>query len=207
MQTMKRSYSATYRVVHWAMALCMVIILATIFLRMTWLNKEHLANIIQNYLYSTNANLSREEIVKLARELRSPMWQWHIYAGYAFGGVLFIRFALPFFKTMKFSNPFKKHMPLKIKFQYWVYIIFYCCLVIAQVSGLLMDVGAKELKKYVEPLHVAALYYVIPFLVLHIGGVLRAEFTNQPGVVSRIIGGKRKRAPKLKQNPNPKEYL
>jgi cytochrome b len=37
-----------------------------------------------------------------------------------------------------------------------------------------------------------SLYYLLAYIVLHIGGVIIAEFTSDQGIVSRIIGGKKK---------------
>jgi cytochrome b561 len=73
---------------HWAIALCVFILLLTIFLRLTWMNKENVADIIQNYLAATGTTLSRDELIVLAKQIRKPMWDWHIYAGYVLTGLL-----------------------------------------------------------------------------------------------------------------------
>lgn len=44
------NYSPIYRIMHWLIAICLILILATIFLRLTWLNKNNVADIINNYL-------------------------------------------------------------------------------------------------------------------------------------------------------------
>lgn len=184
-----RTYSAIYRIMHWAMALCIIFLLITIFLRLTWMNKENVADIIQNYLSTKSVALSRDEIIVLAKQIRKPMWSWHIYTGYILTGLFSLRLLLPFFGAMKFSNPLRKGLPLKAKFQYWAYIIFYLGLAISLATGLIIEFGPKTLKKPVEEIHVLSLYYLIPFLIVHIGGVILAEFSNQPGIVSRIIRG------------------
>jgi cytochrome b len=43
-----------------------------------------------------------------------------------------------------------------------------------------------------EEIHVLSLYYLLAYIVLHIGGVIMAEFNSDHGIVSRIIGGKKK---------------
>ena len=103
-----RTYSPIYRIMHWAIAICMILLLITIFLRMTWLNKNNVADIIQEYLSTKDTTLSRDEMVALAKKIRKPMWEWHIYLGYVLSGLIFIRLTLPFFGSMKFANPLDK---------------------------------------------------------------------------------------------------
>jgi cytochrome b len=57
------------------------------------------------------------------------------------------------------------------------------------ITGLLISFGPKTIKHDVEELHEMSIYYLVAFLVLHLGGVLLAELTNQKGIVSRIISG------------------
>jgi cytochrome b len=43
-----------------------------------------------------------------------------------------------------------------------------------------------------EEIHVLSIYYLIAFITLHIGGVLFSEFTNQKGILSKIVSGNKK---------------
>jgi cytochrome b len=45
------------------------------------------------------------------------------------------------------------------------------------------------MKKSMEELHELSIYYLLGYIVLHIGGVLWAEMTSEKGLISRIIGG------------------
>lgn len=184
-----RDYSAIYRIMHWAIALCLIIILITIFLRLTWLNKDHVADIIQNYLNSKDKSLTREELIALAKQIRKPMWNWHLYTGYILTGLFCIRLALPLFGDMKFANPLNKQLSLKVKFQYWVYLVFTVCLATSLITGLAIEFGPKNIKSVMKGIHVLSNYYLIPFLIIHLGGVIIAEFTTQPGIISRIVSG------------------
>jgi cytochrome b561 len=183
------NYSKIYRIIHWAIAVSFLLLLITIFLRLTWMNKENVADIIQSYLSETDQSLTREQLIVLAKQIRKPMWDWHIYLGYVLTGLFSLRFILPFFGTMKFQSPLAKNLTLKQKFQKWTYIIFYVCVVVSLVTGLIIVWGPKTLKDPMEEIHVLGIYYLIAFIVLHIGGILIAEFTNQKGIISRIIRG------------------
>jgi len=154
------------------------------------MNKEHVADIIQNYLSSTDQSLSREQIIVLAKQIRQPMWTWHIYLGYTLVGLYSIRLILPFLGQMKFRNPLNKNLPSKVKFQYWVYVVFYAGVGISLITGLIMELGPKSLEKTMEEIHVLSIYYLITFIAIHIGGVLLAEFTNQQGIISKIVSGR-----------------
>jgi cytochrome b561 len=177
---------------HWSIAIVMLLLLGTIFLRMTWMNKNNVAEIIGSYLSQTEQTLSEEELIVLAKQIRKPMWQWHIYLGYVLVGLFVIRLSLPFFGEMKFQSPFEKGLSAKEKFQYWCYIIFYICVAISLVTGLIIDLGPKDLKKPVEEIHILSIYYLVVYIILHFGGILLAEFSNQHGIVSKIISGNKR---------------
>lgn len=185
----KTNYSKIYRILHWAIAISFILLLITIFLRLTWMNKHNVAEIIKDYLSTTNQVLTEDQLIDLAKKIRKPMWNWHIYIGYALVGLFSIRFLLPAFGEMKFQNPLSKELTTKMKFQKWTYIVFYICVVISLVTGLIIELGPKEFKKPMESIHVLSIYYLLAFIIIHIGGVLIAEFTDQKGIISRIVSG------------------
>jgi len=190
----KKEYSKIYRIMHWAIAISFVLIVITIFLRLTWMNKNNVAAITQDYLSGTDQNLSQEQLIVLAKTIRQPMWNWHIYIGYLLVGLFSIRFMLPAFGQMKIQNPFGKNISTKLKFQKWTYIIFYICVIVSLVTGLLIELGPIELKKPMEEIHVLGIYYLIAFIAIHLAGIFIAEFTEQKGIISRIISGSEDKA-------------
>lgn len=184
-----KNYSKIYRVMHWLIAISFLLLLLTIFLRSTWLNKFNVAEIIQEYLAGTGQTLSEDQAITLAKKIRAPMWQWHIYIGYVLVGLYTIRLLLPVFGYMKFQNPLA-NISKTMKFQRWSYIIFYVFVVISLVTGLIIELGPKEYKKPMEEIHELGLYYLLGFIVIHFSGVLLSEFTNDKGIISRIVSGK-----------------
>jgi len=185
----KTKYSKVYRIIHWAIAASFLLLLITIFLRLTWMNKNNMAAIIGDYLKGTDQVLSQQQLIELAKKIRQPMWNWHIYIGYVLVGLYSIRFILPAFGHMKIPNPFGKNLSTKIKFQKWTYIIFYVCVIVSLTTGLMIEFGPKEFKEPMEDIHVLGIYYLIAFIAIHLAGVLIAEFTNQKGIISRIVSG------------------
>ena len=185
------NYSRIYRIMHWSIAICMLLLLFTIFLRLTWLNKNHVSEIIQNYLNSINVSLTEDQSILLAKKIRKPMWDWHIYLGYALVALYSIRLMLPTKGIMKFTNPMNAEFSLKDKFKHWVHIIFYVCVLVSLVTGLLIEHGPKEMKKSLEEIHELSIYYLLAYIVIHFTGVLIAEFTTEKGIISNIISGKK----------------
>lgn len=188
-----KNYSVIYRLMHWLIAISFILLLITIFLRMTWLNKNHVADIIKDYLASnTDVKLSDDQLISLAKKIRKPMWDWHIYIGYFLVGLYSIRFILPFFGEMKFSNPFSKGLSSKVKFQFWVYLIFYVFVATSLITGLFIEFGPDSLVEPIEEIHVLSIYYLLSFIVIHITGVLVAEFTDKKGLISSVVSGPKK---------------
>lgn len=183
------NYSKIYRIIHWTIAFAMLFMLITIFLRLTWMNKYNMSDIIQRYLINEGVLLTDDQTIVLAKNIRRPMWDWHIYIGYVLVGLFSIRFILPAFGQMKFQNPFGKNLTTKMKFQKWSYIIFYVCVIASLTTGLFIEFGPKEWKKPMEEIHVLGIYYLIAFIVIHLVGVFTAEFTDQKGIISRIVSG------------------
>ncbi|NCT09005.1 MAG: cytochrome b/b6 domain-containing protein [Flavobacteriia bacterium] len=186
---MKPTYSKIYRILHWSIAISFTLTLITIFLRLTWMNKNNMAEIMENYLSKNDVILTQDQLIVLAKQIRQPMWDWHIYLGYVLTGLFVVRFSLPFFGEMKIQNPLDKNITFKEKIQKWIYIVFYVCVVISLITGLIIKFGPKEFKKSMESIHELSIYYLVTFIVLHIGGVLYAEFTNDKGIISRIVSG------------------
>ena len=188
-----RNYSKIFRILHWSIAIAFLLLLLTIFLRKTWMEKSHVAEIIQTYLTENNyETLPQDDAIVLAKKIRKPMWDWHIYLGYVLVGLYCIRLAPPFFGEMKFTSPFQKDLDTKTKFQYWTYLIFYVFTGISLITGLIIEWGPKTYKKPMEEIHELSIYYLLAFIVIHFGGVLVAELGSQKGIISKIISGNEK---------------
>lgn len=186
------NYPKIYRILHWTIAVTFMLLLITIFLRLTWMNKYNVAAIIQNYLSDTGQFLTEEQLIVLAKKIRQPMWNWHVYFGYILTGLFSLRFILPFFGKMNLQNPLGKNLSIKEKLQKWIYLIFYSCVIISLTTGLIIEFGPKGLKKPMEEIHVLGIYYLIGFIIFHWAGVFIAEFTDQKGIISRIVSGSKK---------------
>ena len=188
----KRTYSPIFRIMHWAIALCILFMLLTIFLRLNWMNKNHMAGILLEQLNGLSIDLAEEDAVKIAKQIRKPMWNWHIWIGYVLVGLYILRMILAATKKMIFLNPFQHGLSGKEKFQAWLYVSFYVFIGITLATGFLIVNGPDSIHELMEEIHVLSLYYILTFVFLHIGGVLVADFTDDKGIISRVIGGGKK---------------
>ena len=181
---MKTSHTLSDRILHWSLAFTILFILLTVFLRLNWMEKNHVAGILIDKLSLIDISITKEQAVKIAKQIRKPMFDWHIYIGYVASGIFALRVLYNFLHKEMYDPKTTKE-----KFQLWVYRAFYILLGITLITGLYMEFGPDFLNDLSEEIHKLTLYYVIPFLILHFTGILIAEFTSKKGIVSKMIGG------------------
>lgn len=182
-----KRYSTIFKIMHWAIAFCILFLLFTIFLRLTWMNKVHVSEILNVELKQRDVSLSSDELIVIAKKIRKPMWNWHVYIGYALMGLYAMRLILPLFGEMKFKLP-SSETSLKNKFKRWTYLLFYIGLTVILATGFLIVNGPAEWKKALEGIHELSLYYILAFIVVHFSGILIAENGSEKGITSKMIG-------------------
>ena len=181
---MKKSYTFFDRLLHWILAFSILFILLTVFLRLNWMEKNHVAAILTDNLSALDLEITKEQAIKIAKQIRKPMFDWHIYIGYVAAGAFALRMIFHMFNKKNY-NPITSTE----KFQVWVYRIFYVLLALTLITGLLIKFGPDSIHKTTEDIHKLTLYYIIPFLILHFTGIIIAELGSKKGIVSKMIGG------------------
>ncbi|MEC4112504.1 cytochrome b/b6 domain-containing protein [Myroides pelagicus] len=189
---MTKGYSVFYRLMHWSIAIVMLLLLLTIILRMTWLNKSAMSELILSYASQHDISISKGDAINMAKTIRYPMWRWHIYLGYVLLGLFAIRIFAGIFNIIHFQNPFKQNITFKVRFQRLVYIVFYLSVIVSLITGLMLEFGITKYVNLVKDIHKASIYYFAIFLGLHFIGILIAEFTYERGIVSRMVNGRDK---------------
>lgn len=178
-----------HRLLHWGLALTMMVMLLTILLRLGWMEKNHMAAIIHQGLAKIDIVINDDQAIKIAKSIRNVMFQWHTYFGYAVGVILFARFIYMARQGLHYPSAFSPQATVKQKFQAWVYWLFYAGVTLSVLSGLVLKFGPESIEHQVETLHVLALWYFIPFISLHLAGIVLAENGHEKGIVSKMIGG------------------
>lgn len=184
-----QNFTVSHRLLHWLIALVMLFVLLTVFLRMGWMEKNHMAELIVISLSKFDILVTHEIAIKVAKSIRNVMFEWHIYASYLLCGLLILRLVNIKTAGISYKGPFNKMATFREKFQAWVYISFYSILGLILVTGLLLKFGPQSIEDMAKEIHVLALWYFIPFIAIHLMGIVLAEQNEEKGIVSKMIGG------------------
>ena len=201
-----KKFSLAIRVWHWLNAIAITGLLLTVLINSTLTDRETAISVYQQY--EKNIATDNAQIKAVAHALSEQVWAIHIYFGYGLVALFFIRLLLEFYqaKHQKFaSNLTESYQQLKAsknKFslkldKFWVkliYLLFYVLTLIMVVTGLLI-VFKKELhipksiSHDIKEIHGFCMYLILSFIALHLFGVIKAEATDQKGIVSDMING------------------
>ncbi len=181
---MKTSHTFIDRLLHWTLALGITFILLTVFLRLNWMEKNHVASLLTDGLSNIDVEITREQAIKIAKQIRKPMFDWHLIMGYIVTGIFILRIIYTSVKKNLYDPKTTTE-----KFQLWVYRGFYILLGFTLISGLLIKFGPDFIHDLAEEIHKLTLFYMIPFLIVHFTGIILAEFGSKKGIVSKMISG------------------
>lgn len=189
----EKRFSLASRLIHWAIAITILFLLFTIFLRMGWMNKDGMGMILKESLEKKGIQISDKDAALIGKDLRRPMWNYHTLAGYVLIALYLIRIAITSFQGIAFKNPFLRETSVKEKFKSWLYIVFYILFATSLFTGFMVVNGPETVKDVMEMIHVKSLYYMLIFIILHIGGVLLADSSEEKGIISKMISGDSKK--------------
>lgn len=185
-----RIYDLVHRFLHWGIAITMSMTLLTILLRLGWMNKFHVADILDAELTMRGIELDESERIRIAKQIRKPMWDWHIYSGYALAVLFGLRLLYNRITGNGFHSPFRKQTVLHEKIASWSYLLFYVFIFGSLVTGLLIEHGPREWRKGLESVHEWSLYYLIAFILLHFVGLYISERTTDAQKVRKMWAGR-----------------
>lgn len=181
-----QKYTGFHRLLHWLMAIAMPILFLTGFLRMYWMGKQAVADA----LASQGVEVTTEQAKAVYKVLREPMWEWHFIFAHVMIFTFLARIIFMIIKGIRFPNPFKGKQPLKESLQGFTYVYFYLFVFISAVTGIFIEKGFfPEWKGNIESIHKWGIYWFPIFILLHLAGIVIAEFSNKKGITSKMIGG------------------
>lgn len=188
------SFTRAHRILHWMIAFTFLFMLLTVWLRMNWLNKDHIAGLASASLEGRDIHLSPEDAIAVGRAVRRPMWNMHIYAGYVLIALYCIRLLVMRIEGPVFKNPFSRKITRSERFKSMIYLVFYICLGTSLFTGAYINLIGKiypSAYAVIKAVHVQSLYYALAFIFLHLAGLVLAELGSEQGIISRMIHGKR----------------
>ncbi len=185
----QRAYPFVHRFLHWAIAIVMSFLLLTILLRLGWMNKFHVAEILGENLSTYNIELGEAERIALAKKIRKPMWDWHIYSGYALIVLYLLRLVYNRVSGYGFVLPFRKSLLIHEKVQSWSYLSFYALIAGSLITGMLIVHGPKSWKSSIEGVHEYSHFYLLTFIAIHFMGLYLNEISAKKGKVNKMLTG------------------
>lgn len=190
METKKKKpkFTILHRSLHWIMGFAMSVLFITGFLRMYWMNKHRIISVIKSRL--SDSVPADDQLISIATDIRTPMWQWHEIFAHVMILAFIIRMIYMILRGVRFPNPFKTHSPLKDRIKSLTYILFYVLVAVNILTGIYLKWSeAGAWKPSAETIHKLALYWFPVIILVHFTGIIMGELTSEKGVTSKMIGG------------------
>ena len=186
-------YTLKFRIWHWLNAIVVIGLLATVFLRKTFLSWRTNSEILMTKLSEIDIDITAAQAKVLAKAIRAGMWEWHIILGYALVFLILYRVYL-FFTDTSVKESFSS-LSMHKKAVHLSYYIVYATLLFMAVSGLTIHFQqeleiSKDLAGSIKDIHELVFNVILYFVPLHIAGVIVAENKDENGLVSSMINGK-----------------
>ena len=188
--TSQLHFPKLHRLIHWLLAFSILFILLTIVLRSTWMEKTHIATILQSGLQSDNVVISQQQAITIAKSIRNEMFQWHYIVGYFVGVLVLFRMYYSKKVGIFMPNPFKKNS-LHDRLQGLLYIAFYLFLANIVITGLVIHFLGHDFILYSQckTFHKLSWWGIVGFMLIHIGGVMFANGRGNKDTITKIING------------------
>jgi len=175
----------SFRIWHWVNGGVLLLVLLTVVLRKTFLSSKKMAATMQSEFAAKGLVVSEEQAKAVGRTIRDGMWEWHYRLGFVLAGLLVVRLLVV-----------KKALPRPKSLKNAVHAAFFAVIGFMAVSVLLMYFSSslgisEEFVDEIVEIHELGQWFFFAFVPLHILGVIRAETTNEPGITSEMIHGKR----------------
>ncbi len=185
-----KSYNLALRIWHWLNAIAVSGLLATFFLRKTFLSWHDNAALITAKLAEFDIAITAEQAKMIAKAIRAPMWEWHIIFGFMLALLLLWRAGTVLMRGFGYEKSPNAHM----RWVYRGYKALYAILAFLAISGIVIYLRdtfgvSKELAHDFKELHEVIAWSVVLFVPLHIAGVVMADNSDQKGLVSKMISG------------------
>jgi cytochrome b561 len=197
--------SVVLRLWHWLDALVIFGLLLTVLLRDTMLSARVVGALVKDKLDAAGAAVSNDQARGVARALTERLWAWHVYLGYGLCALALLRIVARVLEAVqgKASAPGAGAPAASASLHHRLVRLlhggFYVALALMVVTGIMLSFKdalglPRSASQLAHGLHENVMWFVIGFIVLHIGGVLRTEHGEEPGIVSTMIHGRAPRS-------------
>lgn len=204
----KKYQPLSLRFWHWLNAIVIFGLLGTVLLRKTFLSWRSNSVLIENKLKDAGTVITSDLAKEIAVAIRNPMWDWHIYMGFALGALLVCRILIAIFVEKKCPGVHAlksvlglKNLPANEKakgLHYTLvkisYAFFYLVTALMVITGLMLNFKdqnglSKETIGSIKEIHELMMWFFVVFAGGHILGIIMAENKEDSGLVSDMING------------------
>ena len=205
----RNKHSLAIRIWHWFTFIIISGSLLTVLLAKYFFSVRDSIPQIQNELKRIGGAIIDNQAKTIAKLYCDKIWDWHTYLGYGLSILFLFRIILEFFQPhdQKFLRSIKnakkyfykpignKNNTMHYLLVKYIYVGFYIVLGIMIFTGLFMafsdnNPDLKAIRHIMKNIHSVGLYFILIFIIVHIGGILLAEKDKKnKGVVSDMING------------------
>ena len=203
----KTTYPLSIRIWHWLTFLTITGSLIAVLFASTLFTTRDNVQLVQEQVQRKGGTVSPEQARAVAHEYSDKLWIIHTWIGYGLCFLLLSRMVMEAVYTKE------KRLGAKIKhalqFQsgnlqqkrdrqhyIWVkrgYVLFYLLLLVMAVTGLGMAFEEvpflRSIHKALSNIHSFTQYLIYLYILTHLVGVIRADLTQNKGIVSAMING------------------
>lgn len=197
--------SAYLRIWHWLTFLFFIASISTVIFGSTlFKTKENIA-MVQEQAMQKGGILTNDQARAIAHEFSDKLWMLHKYIGIGLSILMLLRIIIEVVAskqdTVMGRIKAAASIPVKDAEQkHYInvnksYLLFYILFITMSLTGLVL---AFEDVKFLDPIHKISKqihsyvqYGMYAYMVLHIVGVVLADTDKYPGIVSRMINGKK----------------
>jgi Ni/Fe-hydrogenase 1 B-type cytochrome subunit len=200
----RASKPASLRLWHWLTFLFFLASISTVIFGSTLFRTRDNVELVQEAAKNKGAELNPDQARFVAHEFSDKLWMLHKWIGIGLCVLLLWRLIIEYAgnnggtvaarmkQALGLSNDIgeKKH----VQWVYYGYILFYILFGIMALTGLVLafeDVEwLKVIHKPANKVHEIAQYGIYSYALVHIAGVIRADMSRYPGIISRMVHGK-----------------
>jgi cytochrome b561 len=200
----KEPKPASIRLWHWLVFLFFTASITTVIFASTLFRTRNNITMVQDLVKEKGGTVTPDQARNVAHEYSDKLWDLHKYIGFGLSVLLLWRIiaevavskekrlGVRIRNAVNFPGSGEKGHFLLVQYGY---VVFYLLFILMALTGLVL---AFEDWQWLDPVHKLAsnIHSVVQwglyaYILLHIGGVIRADVGKYGGIVSRMINGKK----------------
>jgi Ni/Fe-hydrogenase 1 B-type cytochrome subunit len=201
-------HSIAIRIWHWLFLLAITSSLCTVLLTSTLFSTRGNVQLVQDQIQQKGGTVTPVQARAVAHAYSEKLWKLHISIGYSIAFLMFCRIIIEIShpKEDKLRNKVKRALALSsgndgqkqdkrhYLFVKYGYLLFYLFILIMAISGIGLALEEnpffRSIRRSLSTVHSFTQYLIYLYVLIHMIGVIRADLTDNKGMVSRMINGK-----------------